>query len=81
MTTAITKAVPHTSAEDTNQGARSAVCHISWPCCRPKIQAVTECTSTAHTSATTEITRSATALICPRSALSWAHRYTHDRMR
>ena len=46
--------LPHTSAEDTNQGARSAVCHISRPCCRPKIQAVTECTSTAHTKATTE---------------------------
>ena len=81
MTTAITSAVPHTRAEDTNQGARRAVCHISCPCCRPKIQAVTECTSTAVTSAITETMRSATALTLPRSAWICAHRYTHDRMR
>ena len=74
MATTMTKAVPQTSAEDTNQGASRAVCHISRPCCRPKIQAVTECTSTAQTSATTEITRRAVCDIRPASARTWAHR-------
>ena len=81
MTTTSTRATPHTRADDTNQGPKSAVCHISRPCCKPKIQAVTECTSTAVTSATTEITRRAFSDTLPASARSVAHRYTTDRMR
>ena len=74
MATVITSAVPHTSADDTNHGARRAVCHISRPCCRPKIQAVTECTSTAHTSATTLTARRAVRDMRPTSARTCAHR-------
>ena len=81
MTTTSTSATPHTSAEDTNQGASRAVCQNSWACCSPKIQAVTECTSTAVTSAMTEITRSAFSDTLPASARSVAHRYTMDKMR
>ena len=81
MATTITSAVPHTRAEDTNQGASRAVCHISRPCWSPKIQAVTECTSTAQTSATTEITRRAACDMRPASARTCAHRYTQDRTR
>ena len=74
MTTTSTRAVPHTRAEDTNQGASSAVCHSSRPACRPKIQAVTECTSTAQTSASTEMTRRAEGLTLPASARRVAQR-------
>ena len=81
IATTSTSAVPHTSALDTNHGARSAVCQNSCACCSPKIQAVTECTSTAHASATTLITRSATADTLPASARRVAHRYTTDRIR
>ncbi len=65
MHTSMTSPVPHTRADDTNQGARSAVCHISRPTCSPKIHAVTECTSTAHTRAITLITRRAAADTLP----------------
>ena len=67
MTTTSTSATPHTSAEDTNHGARRAVCHISRPCCSPKIHAVTLCTRMAVTSAMVEITRSDTAEPLPDS--------------
>ena len=81
MTTTSTSATPHTSAEDTNHGARSAVFHISRPCCRPKIQAVTECTRMAHTSAMALITRRDAAEPLPPSKRSVAHRYAMERTR
>ena len=74
MHTSVTRPVPHTSAELTNHGASRAVCHMPWACCSPKIQAVTECTSTAQTSATTLMTRRAVADTLPASACTWAHR-------
>ena len=68
-------------AEATKMGAMMAEYQPSLAICRPKIQAVTECTSTAVTSATTEITRRAFSDTLPASARSVAHRYTTDRMR
>ena len=67
MHTTSTSAVPHTSAELTNHGAMSAVCHISCACWREKIHAVTEWTMTAHTSAITLTTRRAAADTLPAS--------------
>ena len=65
---------------DTNQGARSAVCHISWACCRPKIQAVTEWTRTAHTSAITlDHAQGRVPTPCPPRGAASAHRYTHGQ--
>ena len=81
MTTTSTSEVPHTNAEDTNHGARSAVYHISWLCCRPKIQAVTECTRMAHASATTLMARSDLSDPLPPSKRSVAHRYAMERTR
>ena len=49
--------------------------------CRPKIQAVTECTRMAHTSAMALITRRDAAEPLPPSKRSVAHRYTIDRIR